>query len=247
MEDGFEVFVEYLRSIFHEQIALFLTLSLFLVIIGAIAFSFAAYFAFFHIAFLLGYNVRHSGAVGDLHNLEEAHATRQLKTMAKLPCSQACYCRLLPQQSPLPVTLIKTENPSPNQIAEKKLRESTYEMMFTIISSSSSSSFGSGKSDSLDHSASVNGSPSPSYRSKVFSPPGLSPNWKRALDSTHLKSPIVPSSPAPSYRSRLHVVETPPAARIRRDVRRESWNELRPASLTVQVDNSSRKRSASFV
>lgn len=168
--------------------------------------------------------------------------------MAKLPCSQACYCRLLPQQALLPIILAaKSEHPPSTQTSEKKFRDSSFEMMFTIISSSSSSSFGSGKSDSLDHSATVNGSPTPSYRSKVFNPPGLTPDWKRPTDSNISTSSPVPPSPAPSYFSSLQVVNTPPAAHLRRDARRDSWDGLQPVSHAIRNNTSPRQRSPSFV
>lgn len=224
MEDGFSVsvFVEYLRSIFHEEIALFLTFSLFVVILGAISMSFIFYFAFVRVTALLGYNMRHIGSSGDLHHLEEAHATRQLKTLSKLPCSQACYCRLLPQQN-LPVILAKKGTIPLSQDSEK-FGDSPYGMVFTIISSSSSSSFSSGETDSVDHSVTIDGSPAPSYRSKAFSPPGLSPDWTRSTDSNNTSISTTPPSPAPSYLSGREVVNAPPAAYLRRDARRRGMD-----------------------
>jgi len=226
MEGGFSVFVEYFRSIFHEEIALFLTLSLFLVLLGAIAISFTVYFAFLRVATLLGYDIWRLGSTEDLHHLEEAQATRQLKTLSKLPCSQTCYCRCLGQIHP---ELAKKGHSPVTQPSEKH-RDSTFEVMFTIISSSSSSSFGSGKSDSLDNSITLDDSPAPSYRSKLFSPPGLSPYWTRSWDSSDTSSSSVPPSPVPSYRSRLEVVNTPPAAHVHRDARRDSLNHHQPVS-----------------
>lgn len=196
-------------------------------------------------ATLLGFNVRRLGAAEDLHHLEEAQATRQLKTIAKLPCSHTCYCRLLPKQNELPVTFAKPGRLPESQPSEKKFRDSSFEMMFTIISSSSSSSFGSGNSESLDHSTTVNGSPT-SIRSKVLSPPGLSPTWKLLDPSNITMSPTATSSPIRSSLNRRQVVNTPPAAHLRRDTRREVQDGLRLVSPLVPSITGPRPRSPSF-